>query len=57
MAGYGGAGTVDAAIGFAHNIPLIGGQASINLFGACADGPGVVKASKRNQGTHSPSPT
>jgi hypothetical protein len=43
VAGYGGAGTVDAAIGFAHNIPLIGGQASINLFGACADGPGVVK--------------
>ena len=43
VAGYGGAGTVDGAIGFAHNIPLIGGQASINLFGACADGPGVVK--------------
>jgi hypothetical protein len=42
VAGYGGAGTVDAATGFAHNIPLIGGQASINLFGACADGPGVV---------------
>jgi hypothetical protein len=43
VAGYGGAGTVDAATGFAHNIPLIGGQASINVFGACADGPGVVK--------------
>ena len=43
IAGYGAAGTVDAATGFAHNIPLIGGQASINLFGACADGPGVVK--------------
>jgi hypothetical protein len=43
VAGYGGAGTVDAATGFAHNIPLIGGQASINLFGACADGPGMVK--------------
>jgi hypothetical protein len=43
VSGYGGAGTVDGAIGFAHNIPLIGGQASINLFGACADGPGVVK--------------
>jgi Immunoglobulin I-set domain len=43
VAGYGGVGTVDAAIGFAHNIPLLGGQASINLFGACADGPGVVK--------------
>jgi hypothetical protein len=43
VAGYGGAGTVDGAIGFAHNIPLIGGQPSINLFGACADGPGVVK--------------
>jgi hypothetical protein len=43
VAGYGSVGTVDAATGFAHNIPLIGGQASINLFGACADGPGVVK--------------
>jgi hypothetical protein len=43
VAGYGGAGAVDGAIGFAHNIPLLGGQASINLFGACADGPGVVK--------------
>jgi hypothetical protein len=43
VAGYNGVGTVDGAIGFAHNIPLIGGQASINLFGACADGPGVVK--------------
>jgi hypothetical protein len=43
VAGYGGAGTVDAATGFAHNIPFLGGQASINLFGACADGPGVVK--------------
>ncbi len=43
VAGFGGSGTVDAAIGLAHNIPLIGGQASINLFGACADGPGVVK--------------
>jgi len=43
VAGYGGAGTVDAATGFAHNIPLLGGQPSINLFGACADGPGVVK--------------
>ena len=43
VAGFGGAGTVDAATGFAHNIPLVGGQASINLFGACADGPGVVK--------------
>jgi Immunoglobulin I-set domain len=43
VAGYGGVGTVDGAIGFAHNIPLIGGQAAVNLFGACADGPGVVK--------------
>jgi hypothetical protein len=34
---------VDAATGFAHNQPLIGGQASINVFGGCADGPGVVK--------------
>ncbi|MGA2097013.1 MAG: hypothetical protein ABSH39_11985 [Candidatus Acidiferrum sp.] len=43
VAGYGGSGNVDGATGFAHNIPLIGGQASINLFGGCADGPGVVK--------------
>ena len=43
VAGYGGAGILDGATGFAHNIPLIGGQASINLFGACADGPGAVK--------------
>ena len=43
VAGYNGTGTVDAAIGFAHNQPLIGGQAAINVFGGCADGPGVVK--------------
>ena len=28
---------------FAHNQPLVGGQASINVFGGCADGPGSVK--------------
>jgi hypothetical protein len=43
VAGYNGSGTVDAATGIAHNQPLIGGQASINVFGGCADGPGVVK--------------
>jgi hypothetical protein len=43
VAGYNGSGTVDAATGFAHNQPLIGGQASINVFGGCSDGPGVVK--------------
>jgi hypothetical protein len=43
VAGYGGAGTMDAATGFAHNIPFVGGQASINVFGGCSDGPGIVK--------------
>ena len=43
VAGYNGVGTVDASTGFAHNIPLVGGQASINVFSACSDGPGVVK--------------
>ena len=43
VAGYNGSGTVDAATGFAHNIPLLGGQASINVFGGCSDGPGIVK--------------
>jgi len=43
VAGYNGAGTADAATGFAHNIPFVGGQASINVFGGCSDGPGVVK--------------
>ena len=43
VAGYNGSGTVDSAMGFAHNQPLMRGQASINVFGGCADGPGVVK--------------
>lgn len=43
VAGYGGAGRMDAATGFAHNIPFVGGQASINVFGGCSDGPGIVK--------------
>ena len=43
VAGYNGVGTADAATGFAHNIPLLGGQASINVFGGCSDGPGIVK--------------
>ncbi len=43
VAGYNGSGTVDAATGFAHNIPYVGGQASINIFGGCSDGPGIVK--------------
>jgi hypothetical protein len=42
VAGYNGAGTSDAFAGFAHNIPIIGGQAAINVQG-CSDGPGVVK--------------
>ncbi len=33
VAGYNGSGTVDAAIGFAHNVPLVGGMAAINVFG------------------------
>jgi hypothetical protein len=40
--GYNGAGTVDGAIGFAHNQLLIGGMAAINVFGGCANGPGKV---------------
>jgi hypothetical protein len=42
VAGYNGVGTVDTFQGFAHNVPLLGGQASINVQG-CSDGPGVVK--------------
>jgi len=42
VAGYNGAGTSDTFAGFAHNIPVVGGQASINVQG-CSDGPGVVK--------------
>jgi hypothetical protein len=42
VAGYNGVGTSDTFAGFAHNIPIIGGQASINVQG-CSDGPGVVK--------------
>ena len=43
VTGHNGVGTADAAIGFAHNVPLVGGQGAINVFGACADGPGTVK--------------
>ena len=42
VAGYNGVGTSDTFAGFAHNIPLVGGQAAINVQG-CSDGPGVVK--------------
>jgi len=42
VAGYNGVGTSDTFAGFAHNIPVIGGQAAINVQG-CSDGPGVVK--------------
>jgi Heparinase II/III-like protein len=42
VAGYNSVGTSDTFAGFAHNIPVIGGQASINVQG-CSDGPGVVK--------------
>jgi hypothetical protein len=43
VAGYNGAGTVPTQLGFAHNVPLVGGQgigAASNA--ACSDGPGVV---------------
>jgi hypothetical protein len=43
VAGYNSVGTADAATGFAHNIPFVGGQASINVFGGCSDGPGIVE--------------
>jgi len=43
VAGYNGVGTADASTGFAHNIPFVGGQASINIFSGCSDGPGIVK--------------
>ena len=33
VAGYNGSGTTDSALGYAHNVPLIGGQAAINVFG------------------------
>jgi hypothetical protein len=42
VAGYNGVGTSDTFAGFAHNIPLVGGQAAINVQG-CSDGPGIVK--------------
>jgi hypothetical protein len=42
VAGYNGVGTSDTFSGFAHNIPIVGGQASINVQG-CSDGPGIVK--------------
>jgi hypothetical protein len=42
VAGYNGVGTSDTFAGFAHNIPLVGGEAAINVQG-CSDGPGVVK--------------
>jgi hypothetical protein len=47
VAGYNGSGTVDAAIGFAHNQPVMGGKPAINVFGGCADGPGIVKRLER----------
>lgn len=42
IAGYNGVGTVDAATGFAHNMPLVGGLASLNVFNALANGRGEV---------------
>ena len=42
VAGYNGVGTIDTLTGFAHNIPVIGGQASLNC--QCqSDGPGIVR--------------
>jgi hypothetical protein len=43
VAGYNSIGTADAGTGFAHNVPLIGGQAMMNSQFSCTDGPGVVK--------------
>jgi hypothetical protein len=43
VAGYNGAGTVPTQLGFAHNVPLIGGQGiGATPNAACSDGPGVV---------------
>jgi hypothetical protein len=43
VAGYNSVGVELASTGFGHNIPFIGGLASINVFGACSDGPGIVR--------------
>ena len=44
VAGYNGTSpNADATSGLAHNVPLIGGQASINIPFGVPDGPGVVK--------------
>ena len=42
VAGYNSVGLELASTGFGHNIPFLGGMASINIFGACSDGPGIV---------------
>jgi len=43
IAGYNGAGTVPTQLGYAHNVPLIGGQGiGTAPNAACSDGPGVV---------------
>jgi hypothetical protein len=42
VAGYNGGPAVASLTGYAHNIPFIGGRASMNAFD-CADGPGVVQ--------------
>jgi len=43
VAGYNGAGTVPTQLGYAHNVPLIGGQGiGTAPNAACSDGPGVV---------------
>jgi hypothetical protein len=43
VAGYNGAGTVSTQLGFAHNVPLIGGQGiGTAPNAACSDGAGVV---------------
>jgi len=43
VAGYNGVGTADTVTGFAHNVPLMGGQGGSNVVGGCTDGPGIVK--------------
>jgi hypothetical protein len=43
VAGYNGVGAVPTQLGFAHNVPLIGGQGiGATPNAACSDGPGVV---------------
>jgi hypothetical protein len=49
VAGYNNVGTAETLTGFAHNIPLIGGEASMNVFD-CSDGPGIVRRLETQSG-------